>query len=84
MFAEDYLQKILRWLSFAGLAVILLLPAPSFCDIASAHDGNRCEGRQLRAGPRYRGIRRNPAKLQLLPTAGSLENLARLRDPKSG
>jgi TRAP-type uncharacterized transport system substrate-binding protein len=89
MFAEDYLQKSWRWLSFVGLAVILLaagafifatLP-PRTIVMATGAEG----GANYELGIRYRGIlAQSGVKLQLLPTAGSLENLARLRDPKSG
>jgi TRAP-type uncharacterized transport system substrate-binding protein len=89
MFAEDYLQKSWRWLSFVGLAVILLgagiyifatLP-PRTVVMATGAEG----GANHELGIRYRDIlAQSGVKLQLLPTAGGLENLARLRDPKSG
>jgi TRAP-type uncharacterized transport system substrate-binding protein len=89
MFAEDYLQKSWRWLSFVGLAVILLaagvfifatLPPRTIVMVTGAEGGANYE-----LGIRYREIlAQSGVKLQLLPTTGGLENLARLRDPKSG
>jgi TRAP-type uncharacterized transport system substrate-binding protein len=89
MFAQDYLQNYWRWLGFVGLAVILLgaglfifatLP-PRTVVMATGAEG----GANYELGIRYREIlAKAGVNLQLLPTTGGLENLARLRDPKSG
>jgi TRAP-type uncharacterized transport system substrate-binding protein len=90
MIARDYLQR--SWASFAiiaGMSVILLgagvfiietLP-PRTIVMATGAEG----GANYELGVRYREILvQAGVNLQLLPTSGGLENLARLRDPKSG
>jgi TRAP-type uncharacterized transport system substrate-binding protein len=89
MFTEDYLQISWRWLSFVGLAVILFaagvfifatLPPRTIVMATGAEGGANHE-----FGIRYRDIlAQSGVKVQLLPTTGGLENLARLRDPRSG
>jgi TRAP-type uncharacterized transport system substrate-binding protein len=87
--AIDYLQRYWRYITIAGMIVILLgagvfiietLP-PRTVIMATGAEG----GANYELGVRYREIlAQSGVKLQLLPTTGSLENLARLRDPKSG
>ena len=90
MIARDYLQR--SWAPFAiiaGMSVILLgagvfiietLP-PRTIVMATGAEG----GANYELGVRYREILvQAGVNLQLLPTSGGLENLARLRDPKSG
>ena len=89
MFARDQLQKSWRWLSLVGLVVILLgagvfifatLP-PRTVVMATGAEG----GANHELGIRYREIlAQSGVKVDLLPTTGGLENLARLRDPRSG
>jgi TRAP-type uncharacterized transport system substrate-binding protein len=89
MLAENYLQKSWRWLSFVCLAVILLgagififatLPPRTIVMATGAEGGANHE-----LGIRYREIlAKAGVNLQLLTTTGGLDNLARLRDPKSG
>ena len=86
---EDYLQKSWRWLGLVALALILLgagififatLP-PRTVVMATGAEG----GANHELGIRYREIlAQSGVTLQLLPTSGGLENLARLRDPRSG
>jgi TRAP-type uncharacterized transport system substrate-binding protein len=90
MIARDYLQR--SWAPFAiiaGMSVILLgagvfiietLP-PRTIVMATGAEG----GANYELGVRYREILvQAGVNVQLLPTSGGLENLARLRDPKSG
>jgi TRAP-type uncharacterized transport system substrate-binding protein len=89
MTATDYLQRYWRYFTIAGLVVILLgagafivatLPPRTIVMATGAEGGANHE-----MGIRYREIlAKAGVKLQLLPTAGGQENLARLRDPKSG
>ena len=86
---EDYLQKSWRWLGLVALALILLgagififatLPPRTVVMSTGAEGGANHE-----LGIRYREIlAQSGVTLQLLPTSGGLENLARLRDPRSG
>ena len=86
---EDYLQKSWRWLSLVALALILLgagififatLP-PHTVVMATGAEG----GANHELGIRYREIlAQSGVTVQLLPTSGGLENLARLRDSRSG
>jgi|ERR1035437_903268 TRAP-type uncharacterized transport system substrate-binding protein len=89
MTARDYIQRF--WLyftiavvvvSFIGASVFIVetLP-PRTIVMATGAEG----GANYDLGIRYREILAQAhVKLQLLPTTGSLENLARLRDSKSG
>ena len=89
MTAGDYLQRFWLYFTIAGLVVVLLgasvfvvetLP-PRTIVMATGADG----GANHEMGIRYRKILvQAGVKLQLLPTAGGLENLALLRDPQSG
>lgn len=89
MFAGDQLQRSWRWPGFIGLTLILLgagvfifatLP-PRTVVMATGAEGSA----NHELGIRYRDIlAQSGVKVQLLPTTGSLENLARLRDPRSG
>ena len=89
MTAGDYLQRFWLYFTIAGLVVVLLgasvfvvetLP-PRTIVMATGADG----GANHEMGIRYREILAQAGvKLQLLPTAGGLENLALLRDPQSG
>ena len=89
MTARDYLQRFWHLFTIAGLVVILLgasafvvetLPPRTIVMATGAEGGANHE-----MGIRYRAIlAQSGVKLQLLPTTGGLENLARLRDPKSG
>jgi len=68
----------------AGLAVlvtVLFPPPPRVIVMATGAPGSAYQ----RLGERYRGVlARSGVKLRLLQTAGSVENLAKLQDPKSG
>ena len=85
----NYVQKFGRYLSVAATVAILLgagvfvfesLP-PRTIVMATGAEG----GANYELGIRYREIlAREGVELQLQPTTGSLENLRRLRDPKSG
>jgi TRAP-type uncharacterized transport system substrate-binding protein len=85
----NYVQKFWRYLSVAATVAILLgagvfvfesLP-PSTIVMATGAEG----GANYELGIRYREIlAREGVELQLQPTTGSLENLRRLRDSKSG
>jgi TRAP-type uncharacterized transport system substrate-binding protein len=89
MTARDYLQRFWRHFTIVGLVMILLgasvfvvktLPPRTIVMATGAEGGANHE-----MGIRYRAIlAQSGVKLQLLPTTGGLENLARLRDPKSG
>jgi TRAP-type uncharacterized transport system substrate-binding protein len=64
----------------AGVFIVKTLP-PRTIVMATGAEG----GAIYELGIRYREIlAQSGIELQLLPTAGSLENLARLRDPESG
>src|SRR5271169_1742234 len=85
----NYLQRFWPFFAIAGMVVIFLgasififetLP-PRTVVMATGAEG----GANHEMGIRYREIlAQSGVKLQLLPTTGGLENLARLRDPKSG
>jgi TRAP-type uncharacterized transport system substrate-binding protein len=85
----NYVQKFWRYLSVAATVAILLgagvfvfesLP-PRTIVMATGAEG----GANYELGIRYREIlAREGVELQLQPTTGSLENLRRLRDSKSG
>jgi TRAP-type uncharacterized transport system substrate-binding protein len=89
MIAEDHLQRYWRYFTIAGLVVIFFgagvfivetLPPHTIVMATGAEGGANHE-----LGIRYREILAHAGvKLQLLPTTGSLENLALLRDPQSG
>ena len=77
------------WPYFAGTIVILLIASgfivrtlpPRTIVMTTGPEGSA----DYEFGARYREIlAQSGVKLQLLPTTGSVENLARLRDPKSG
>ncbi|MGO9948627.1 MAG: TAXI family TRAP transporter solute-binding subunit [Steroidobacteraceae bacterium] len=77
------------WSYFAGMIVILLIASgfivrtlpPRTIVMTTGPEGSA----DYEFGVRYREIlAQSGVKLQLLPTTGSVENLARLRDPKSG
>ncbi len=77
------------WPYFAGTIVILLIASgfivrtlpPRTILMTTGPEGSA----DYEFGVRYREIlAQSGVKLQLLPTTGSVENLARLRDPKSG
>jgi TRAP-type uncharacterized transport system substrate-binding protein len=84
--AIDYLQRYWRYFTIAVMIVILFgagvfiietLPPRTIIMATGAKGGANYE-----LGVRYREIlAQSGVELQLLPTAGSLENLARLRDP---
>jgi TRAP-type uncharacterized transport system substrate-binding protein len=86
---DDRVRQFWRWSVFAALGAILLgagiyvfatLP-PRTVVMATGAEG----GANYELGMRYREIlAKSGVKLQLLPTTGSLENLARLRDRQSG
>jgi TRAP-type uncharacterized transport system substrate-binding protein len=87
MIAKDYLRGF--WLYIAGLIAILLVASafivetlpPRTLAMATGPEG----GANYELGVQYREIlAQSGVNLQLVPTTGSLENLARLRDPKSG
>ena len=77
------------WPYLAGMIVILLIASgfiartlpPRTIVMTTGPEGSA----DYEFGARYREIlAQSGVKLQLLPTTGSVENLARLRDPKSG
>jgi TRAP-type uncharacterized transport system substrate-binding protein len=85
----DYLQRYWSYIAIAGVIAIALVASlfvaetlpPSTIVMATGAKG----GANYELGLRYRSIlAQSGVKLQLVPTAGSLDNLARLRDPKSG
>jgi len=89
MLLAEHLQRYWRWFTFAIAAVILIGAAilifetlpPRTVVMATGAEG----GANYELGIRYREIlAKAGVKLQLLPTTGSMENLARLRDPHSG
>ena len=85
----DYVNKFRRHLAVAGAVSVFFgagvfivesLP-PRTVLMATGAEG----GANYEIGTRYREIlAKEGVKLQLLPTSGSLENLRRLRDPRSG
>ena len=85
----DYVQRFRHYLAIAGITAILLgagvfvlvsLPPRTIAMATGAEGGANHE-----LGIRYREIlAREGVKLQLQSTTGSVENLRRLRDPKSG
>jgi TRAP-type uncharacterized transport system substrate-binding protein len=86
---QDYLTGRWRWIGIAALAAIFFAAAvlvvatlpPRTVVMATGAEG----GANHALGLRYREIlAKSGVRLQLLPTAGGLENLARLRDPASG
>ena len=89
MITRDYLQRLWPYFTTVGVVIILLgagafivetLPPRTMVMVTGAEGGANYE-----MGIRYREIlAQSGVKLQLLPTSGGLENLARLRDPKSG
>src|SRR5450759_804370 len=89
MIAGDYLQRFWCYFTIAVVVVIFLgagvfivetLPPRTIMMATGAEGGANHE-----LGIRYREILAHAGvKLQLLPTVGGLENLARLRDPRSG
>ena len=89
MITKDYIQRSWLRLATAGLVAVFIgagvfiwetLPPRTIVMATGAKGGANHE-----LGIRYRDIlAQSGVKLQLLPTAGGLENLARLRDPKSG
>ena len=89
MIAGDRLQRYWRYFMIAGLVAILLgasvlvvetLP-PRMIVMATGAEG----GANYEMGIRYQKILAQAGvTLQLRPTAGGLENLALLRDSKSG
>ena len=89
MITRDYLQRFWLYFATAGLVIIFIgagifimttLPPRTIVMVTGAEGGANHE-----MGIRYRDIlAQSGVKLQLLPTTGSLENLARLRDPQSG
>jgi TRAP-type uncharacterized transport system substrate-binding protein len=87
MIARGYLQGF--WLYVAGIIVILLVASGFIVQMLPPRTTVMATGAEGSAdyefGVRYREIlAQSGVKLQLLPTTGSLENLARLRDSKSG
>jgi TRAP-type uncharacterized transport system substrate-binding protein len=89
MIAGEYLQKYWQYFTVAGLVMIFIgagvlvvetLPPRSIVMATGAKGGANYE-----LGIRYQEIlARAGVTLKLRPTAGSLENLALLRDPQSG
>ena len=88
MLGREHFQKY--WLFAAAGAVAIFLAAgiyifetlpPRTIVMATGAEG----GANHELGIRYRDIlAQSGVKVQLLPTSGGLENLARLRDPRSG
>ena len=85
----DYVQKFRRYVAVAAMLAILLgaglyivetLP-PRAIVMATGVEGSA----NYELGIRYREIlAKEGVELRLLPTSGSFENLANLRDPRSG
>jgi TRAP-type uncharacterized transport system substrate-binding protein len=89
VFTADHMDRYWRWFGFAAGGLILLGAAAVVIDtlpprrvvMATGAEG----GANHELGIRYREIlAKAGVKLELLPTTGGLENLARLRDPRSG
>src|SRR5262249_60996817 len=89
MLPAEHLQRYWRWFTFAAAAVIFIGAAilifetlpPRTVVMATGAEG----GANYELGIRYREIlAKAGVKLQLLPTTGGMEILARLRDPHSG
>jgi TRAP-type uncharacterized transport system substrate-binding protein len=89
MIFRDFIQRFRFYFAIAGLTAILFgagvfivatLP-PRAIVMATGAEGSA----NYDMGVRYREILAEAGvKVRLLPTAGSLENIARLRDPQSG
>jgi TRAP-type uncharacterized transport system substrate-binding protein len=89
MIGSDHLQRFWPFLTVVGLVAIFLaagiyivgtLPPRTIVMATGAEGGANHE-----LGIRYRDIlAQSGVKVQLLPTTGGLENLARLSDPRSG
>lgn len=89
MFIIDHLQKLRRWLTLvavlaislgAGVLIVETLPPRTVVMATGAKGGANYE-----LGLRYQEVlARAGVKLQLQATTGSMENLALLRDPRSG
>jgi TRAP-type uncharacterized transport system substrate-binding protein len=89
MIIGNYVQRFWRYLAAAATIAILLgagvyivetLPPRTIVMVTGSEGGANYE-----LGIRYREIlAKEGVKLQLQPTTGGLENLVRLRDPKSG
>src|SRR3974390_2493979 len=74
------LAAILALLLAAGVIVFATLP-PRTIVMATGPEG----GANYQLGDRYREfLAKSGVELKLMPTAGSLENLELLRDPRSG
>ena len=89
MIDMDRLQRSWLYLTIAGLVVIVLAAGvfivetmpPRTVAMATGAEG----GANYQMGLRYRDIlAQSGVRLRLVPTSGGLENLALLRDPKSG
>lgn len=89
MIDMDRLQRSWLFLASAALVAIFLMAAvfivetmpPRTVAMATGAEG----GANYQLGLRYRDIlAQSGVKLRLVPTSGGLENLALLRDPKSG
>jgi TRAP-type uncharacterized transport system substrate-binding protein len=88
MNAGDFLHRHWSYLAIAAVIAIVSVASlfiaetlpPSTIVMATGAEG----GANYELGLRYRQIlAQSDVKLELLPTAGSVDNLARLRDPKS-
>ena len=89
MIVGDYTYRFWRYLAIAGavatfLGAIVFIVAtlpPHEVVMATGAEG----GANYELGIRYREIlAKEGVRLELLPTSGSMENLRRLRDPRSG
>jgi TRAP-type uncharacterized transport system substrate-binding protein len=89
MIGRDRLPRLWPFIAIAGVVAIFIAASifimetlpPRTVVMATGAEG----GANHEMGIHYREIlAKAGVKLQLLPTAGGLENLARLRDPKSG
>jgi TRAP-type uncharacterized transport system substrate-binding protein len=89
MTARDHLQRVWLYFAIAGVVAILLAAAvyvvetlpPRKIVMATGAQG----GAYYELGIRYREILAHAGvELQLLTTTGAIENLTRLRDPRSG
>ncbi|MFZ0425097.1 MAG: TAXI family TRAP transporter solute-binding subunit [Xanthobacteraceae bacterium] len=89
MNAGDFLHRYWSYLAIAAVLAIVSVASlfiaetlpPSTIVMATGAEG----GANFELGLRYREIlAQSGVKLELRPTTGSVENLARLRDPKSG
>ena len=89
MAARDYLQRFRPYFAIMGAVVLLLAAGVYVVETLPPHKIVMATGAQGGAyyelGIRYREILAQAGvEAQLLTTSGAIENLTRLRDPRSG